>query len=203
MIAGLDEDQLDKLERIMSKDLDSATEFQMLHDELVEMGMDEEDVQDLLDLGKMMHQFLVRVPGLAAKMDADDDGFNLEDNVKMYLLGLPNKLGPLGFIALHSVLETPEDIVDIKIGNFVSDSTVATGQQTTSSASQQAPRYTSSVNTAAVAPVGDLLSRKKAEMDLKAQMAVKAQMTANAQRSQQDVLSSTISRRRRALLSGY
>ena len=58
MIAGLDEDQLDKLERIMSKDLDSATEFQMLHDELVEMGMDEEDVQDLLDLGKMMHQFV-------------------------------------------------------------------------------------------------------------------------------------------------
>ena len=50
MIAGLDEDQQEKLERIMSKDLDSATEFQMLHDEFVEMGMDEEDVQDLLDL---------------------------------------------------------------------------------------------------------------------------------------------------------
>ena len=58
MIAGLDEDQLEKLERIMSKDLDSATEFQMLHDELVEMGMDEEDVQDLLDLSKMMVQFV-------------------------------------------------------------------------------------------------------------------------------------------------
>jgi len=48
---------------------------------------------------------LARVPGLAVKLNADEDGFTLEDNVKMYLLGLPNKLGPLGFIALHSVLE--------------------------------------------------------------------------------------------------
>jgi len=59
-------------------------------------------------------------------------GFTLENNVKMYLLGLPNKLGPLGFIALHSVLKSPEDIVDIKIGSFVPNSPVIT---------HQAPRY--------------------------------------------------------------
>ncbi len=68
MIAGLDEDQQEKLERIMSKDLDSATEFQMLHDEFVEMGM---NVQNLLDLSKMMVQFLARVPGLAVKLNTE------------------------------------------------------------------------------------------------------------------------------------
>ena len=52
----------------MSKDLDSATEFQMLHDEFVEMGM---NVQNLLDLSKMMVQFLARVPGLAVKLNAE------------------------------------------------------------------------------------------------------------------------------------
>ena len=40
---------------------------------------------------------------------------------QLYLLGLPNKLGPLGYIALHQVLEELEDaegdgeIVDIKV----------------------------------------------------------------------------------------
>ena len=56
---------------IMSKDLDSVTEFQMLHDEFVEMGMDEEDVQNLLDLSKMMVQFLACVPGLAVELNAE------------------------------------------------------------------------------------------------------------------------------------
>ena len=184
MIAGLDEDQLEKLERIMSQDLDSATEFQMLHDELIEMGMDEEDVQDLLDLSKMMVQFLARVPGLAEKLNADEDGFTLEDNVRMYLLGLPNKLGPLGFIALHSVLESPEDIVDIKIGSFVPDSPVST---------PQAPKYIPAT-TAAVTPIGDLLTRKKAEMKLKAKQAAQ---------SEQDLISTIISRRRRAITTRY
>ena len=126
---------------------------------------------------------LARVPGLAVKLNADEDGFTLEDNVKMYLLGLPNKLGPLGFIALHSVLESPEDIVDIKIGSFVPDSPVSYVS------TPQAPRYTPAT-TAAVTPVGDLLSRKKAEMDLKAKQAAQ---------SEQDLISTIISRRRRAV----
>jgi hypothetical protein len=189
MISGLDEDQLDKLEQIMAKNLDSATEFQMLEDELLEMGMDEEDVQDLLDLGKMMFQFLERVPGLAEKMSADEDGFSLEDNVRMYLLGLPNKLGPLGFVALHSVLEAPEDIVDVKIGSFVSESSAP-------SSAEQAPRYTSTVDSAAVAPVGDLIARKKAAMDA-------AKIAASATQQEQDLVDSIISRRRRALMSGF
>merc|ERR1719378_941961 len=44
----------------------------------------------------------------------------LLDNVQLYLLGLPNKLGPLGYISLHHVLDgadEPEDgdIVDVII----------------------------------------------------------------------------------------
>ena len=36
------------------------------------------------------------------------DGFTLQ----LYLLGLPNKLGPLGFLALHHVL-TEEEEADV------------------------------------------------------------------------------------------
>merc|ERR1719516_883756 len=64
-----------------------------------------------------MTKFLSKVPEVEQQLE--DDEYSLEDNVKLYLLGLPNKLGPLGFLALHSVLETDEsDIVDVKIGSF-------------------------------------------------------------------------------------
>ena len=79
-----------------------------------------------------------------------------------------------------SLFQSPEDIVDIKIGSFVPDSPVST---------PQAPRYTPAT-TAAVTPVGDLLSRKKAEMDLKVKQAAQ---------SEQDLISTIISRRRRAV----
>ena len=51
---------------------------------------------------------------------------------QLYLLGLPNKLGPLGYIALHNVLEDEdegqkEEIVDIKIESLsVADDTEET-----------------------------------------------------------------------------
>ena len=59
----------------------------------------------------------------------------------------PNKLGPLGFIALDSVLESPEDIVNIKVGRFVPNSPVST---------HQAPRYIP-------ATIADLISFLDAE----------------------------------------
>merc|ERR1712025_402355 len=84
------------------------------------MGMDEEDIEDLRMLAEMMHGFLSQIPALATKLELEKE-YDLLDNVQLYLLGLPNKLGPLGYIALHQVLEELEEaegdgeIVDIKV----------------------------------------------------------------------------------------
>lgn len=119
VISNLDDEQLEKLEAILSKDLDSASEFDMLLSELEELGMEKDDIEDLLNLSKMMEKFLKRVPEVEEKVLEDSD-YSLEDHCKLYLLGLPNNLGPLGFIALHSVLQGDEsDIEEVKIGEFV------------------------------------------------------------------------------------
>merc|ERR1712212_795305 len=50
LVSNLDDEQLEQLEEILAKDLDEASEFDMLMAELKEMGMDEEDIKDLLEL---------------------------------------------------------------------------------------------------------------------------------------------------------
>merc|ERR1711909_158210 len=122
LVKSLDNDQLNLLETILGKEDedDESTEFDMITAELKEMGMDEEDIEDLKHLAEMMHEFLNNIPELAQKLELKKE-YDLLDNVQLYLLGLPNKLGPLGYIALHSVLEELEDaeddgeIVDIKV----------------------------------------------------------------------------------------
>merc|ERR1711973_307468 len=53
------------------------------------------------------------------KLQMAEDDYSLEDHCKLYLLGLPNKLGPLGFLALHSILESAgEAIVDVELGSL-------------------------------------------------------------------------------------
>merc|ERR1711962_213773 len=123
LVSNLDDEQLEQLEEILAKDLDEASEFDMLMAELKEMGMDEEDIKDLLELSGMMSKFLNKVPEVEQAVLVDSP-YTLEDNVKLYLLGLPNNLGPLGFLALHSVLQDGDDIVDVKIGEFEPDTTV-------------------------------------------------------------------------------
>merc|ERR1719233_2756091 len=122
LVKSLDNDQLNLLETILGKgdEDDESTEFDMITAELKEMGMDEEDIEDLKQLAEMMHEFLNHIPELAQKLELKQE-YDLLDNVQLYLLGLPNKLGPLGYIALHSVLEELEDaeddgkILDIKV----------------------------------------------------------------------------------------
>ena len=122
MVKSLDNDQLNLLETILGKDdeNDESTEFDMITAELKEMGMDEDDIKDLEQLAELMHEFLNHIPELAQKLELKQE-YDLLDNVQLYLLGLPNKLGPLGYIALHQVLEELEDaegdgeIVDIKV----------------------------------------------------------------------------------------
>merc|ERR1719184_277775 len=78
------------------------------------MGMDENDIEDLKRLSELMHEFLNQIPHIAQKLELTHE-YDLLDNVQLYLLGLPNKLGPLGYIALHYALEDDEGEVDDKI----------------------------------------------------------------------------------------
>merc|ERR1711970_1416405 len=129
LIAGLDDATLVKLRKILSDDLTIDSELQLIESELTEMGMEVEDIKDLLDLSALMADFLSKVPEVEELAKGDSD-YTIEDNVKLYLLGLPNKLGPLGFLALHSVLESDaSDIVDVKIGSFVPNTPVDTAEE--------------------------------------------------------------------------
>ena len=142
LIKNLDDEQLDKLETILADNADDATEFDEIMEELIEMGMDKGDIEDLKQLAALMEEFLIQIPGINKKLEmkSDDD---LSDNIQvglgslvlwylelivflpftfqLYLLGLPNKLGPLGYIALHHVLDGADDedehgdIVDVVI----------------------------------------------------------------------------------------
>jgi len=117
LVKSLDDEQLELLEAIMGKDIDEATEFDMIMVELKGMGMEEEDIDDLKQLSELMHEFLNQVPEVATKLELNHE-YDLLDNIQLYLLGLPNKLGPLGYIALHHVLEDEgEDgkIVDLVV----------------------------------------------------------------------------------------
>merc|ERR1711915_86299 len=62
LIEGLDDVTLAKLEKILSDEMSTQDELKLIQDELTEMGMDVEDVQDMLDLAAMMTDFLRKVP---------------------------------------------------------------------------------------------------------------------------------------------
>merc|ERR1712112_751997 len=84
----------------------------------------------------MMKKFLLKIPDVDTKLQLDDE-YSLEDHCKLYLLGLPNKLGPLGFLALHSILESAgEAIVDVELGSFVADEEKAVASNNKAEASE-------------------------------------------------------------------
>jgi len=174
IISGMDEEQLARLEEVLAN-YEEGSEFELINEELKEMGMTEEDIKDLVDLSEMIAKFLRRVPELEVKLELGEE--RLEDHVKLYLLGLPNKLGPLGFLGLHSILQDDEDIVDVKIEGF--EPTKAAGSASSS-----------------VTPVGDLLTRK-----LKAQKAAASapKFEPAAPKPETDIVGEILERRRRAI----
>jgi len=178
LVGNLDDEQLEKLEAILAKDLDEASEMDMLMAELKELGMDQEDIEDLLELAGMMTKFLQKVPEVEEAVLTDSSSYNLEDNVKLYLLGLPNNLGPLGFFALHSVLQDgDEDIVDVKIGEFEPDTTVES--------------------------VGDVITRKRRAKEAAAaapRPEVKVEAPKAENKEPEDLVAKILERRRRAIL---
>merc|ERR1719233_2003 len=179
MIDTLSAEELDQLEAILGKPLDEQTELQMIQAELQQLGMDPQDVQDMFDLSEMMKKFLLKIPEV---------DYSLEDHCKLYLLGLPNKLGPLGFLALHSILESAgEAIVDVELGSFVADDQV------------QGPTD--------VTPLGDLFSRKRRQLEAMAAKAAAAEEQARSDEAaepseedvEDDIVASILKRRRRSV----
>merc|ERR1711915_626182 len=183
LVRNLDDYQLEQLEAILAKDLDAASELDMLMAELEELGMEKEDVEDLLGLAEMMAKFLRKVPEVERSMEEDSE-YSLDDNVKMYLLGLPNNLGPLGFFALHSVLQDEDDIVDVKITDF-----------------EPAPEAAAATKT--VEPVGDVIARKKRAKEEAAAAATASAAAPQPQaqyKAEDDIVAKIMERRRRAIL---
>merc|ERR1711973_120958 len=189
MIDTLSAEELDQLEAILGKPLDEKTELQMIQAELQQLGMDPQDVQDMFDLSEMMKKFLLKIPDVDTKLQLDEDDYSLEDHCKLYLLGLPNKLGPLGFLALHSILESAgEAIVDVELGSFVADEV-------------QGPTD--------VTPLGDLFSRKRRQLEAMAAKAAAADEEARSARLEEaaegsedvddDIVASILKRRRRSV----
>merc|ERR1711970_1464185 len=160
-----------------------------------QLGMDPQDVQDMFDLSEMMKKFLLKIPDVDTKLQLDEDDYSLEDHCKLYLLGLTNKLGPHGFLALHSILESAgEAIVDVELGSFVADDEV------------QGPTD--------VTPLGDLFSRKRRQLEAMAAKAAAADEEARSARSEEaakgseedvddDIVASILKRRRRSIESKH
>merc|ERR1711915_396454 len=141
MILNLDDDQLDLLEAIMGKDIDEVSEFDMILAELVEMGMDESEVHDLKELSALMYEFLVQVPGIANKLNLEKE-YDLLDNIQLYLLGLPNKIGPLGYIALYNALEDDDEgIEDEGVEPVISTTAAPTTAASTNDEAKASPTY--------------------------------------------------------------
>jgi len=170
MIDTLDADELDALEEILSKPLDEETELKMIQAELEELGMDPQDIEDMFDLADMMKEFLKKIPDIEDKLDLEEDEYTLEDHCKLYLLGLPNKLGPMGFLALHSILESAGEAVSVEIGEF-EPSADTDGEADVEEANEEE---------ASLTPLGDLFTRKRREIEEKAAMTKAAEMAKQA-----------------------
>merc|ERR1712168_731109 len=62
LIDGLSDTQLANLEEILTGDLTPEKELELIISELTNMGMDEIDIRDMLELADMMTDFLKKVP---------------------------------------------------------------------------------------------------------------------------------------------
>ena len=143
MVKNLNDDQLDQLEELLGKNIEEEgrTEFDKIMVELKEMGMEDEDIADLKQLSQEMYEFLSLVPDLGDKLDFASE-YDLMDNIHLYLLGLNNKLGPLGYIALHHVLEDGEQdgqIVDVIIEPVATKAPIKAKEMKTTAAPTKVP----------------------------------------------------------------
>lgn len=69
-------------------------------DEIKKFGMKDEQVEDLNSMADRMFQFLAKAMARIGQSSSQVDIFY---NSQLYLLGLPNSLGPLGYFALQGL----------------------------------------------------------------------------------------------------
>jgi len=77
-----DQNQLELLETIMGRGHDESTEFDLITAELKDMGIDEEDIEDLKQLSELMYEFLRQIPALVTKLQLEEE-YDLLDNVQV------------------------------------------------------------------------------------------------------------------------
>jgi len=96
---------LDKIRKNIPEEQEK-NKSDLITDELKEAGMSVEEIDDLNKVAEEMEEFLSLIPDVHKQLELNsgEEGVLLY-NVKLYLLGLPNSLGPLGYISFHSVME--------------------------------------------------------------------------------------------------
>ena len=84
LIKNLDDDQLDNLEEILKDDEEDTedTEFGRVKQELLDMGMEEQDIEDLKVLAELMVGFLEKIPNIERKLEFKSEA-DLLDNVQV------------------------------------------------------------------------------------------------------------------------
>ena len=87
LIKNLDDDQLDNLEKILVEDEEDSedTEFGRVKQELLDMGMEEQDIEDLKTLAALMVEFLEKIPNIERKLELKAEA-DLLDNVQVISL---------------------------------------------------------------------------------------------------------------------
>ena len=86
LIKNLDDDQLDNLEMILKDDEEDTddTEFGRVKQELLDMGVEEQDIEDLKALAALMTEFLVKIPNIVRKLELRSEA-DLLDHVQVNL----------------------------------------------------------------------------------------------------------------------
>lgn len=83
LIRNLNDDQLDRLEGILTEDEEEEdTEFGRVKQELLDMGIDAQDIEDLKTLAALMSEFLMKIPNIKKKLEMRTDN-DLLDNVQV------------------------------------------------------------------------------------------------------------------------
>ena len=90
LIKNLDDSQLENLEKILIEDEEESedTEFGRVKQELLDMGIEEEDIEDLKTLAALMTEFLDKIPNIERKLDMRSD-VDLLDNVQVNTFHYP------------------------------------------------------------------------------------------------------------------
>jgi len=160
LIGHLGEEQLENLENFLGENLDDVSEFKVMMDELKGIGLEENHVLDIYNKAKLMNDFLLQVPDISSRLDLDAE-LDLLDHIQLYLLGLPNKLGPLGFIALRHVLQESATSPGGEIVEVIIEPIASPGSEAFESGGEEEAHSTSGRESLLSSGTGNLNRRRR------------------------------------------